>query len=365
MENENTILSENDKLALAFKAGASRLEAIIDNTDSCVNVENVINQFNAEENIFRFQHKSGRVYHLQQQLFAHSAGSTRYQIVWGLVTCSMNDTLYNLTNLRRHQWSDWLSDKSVGDERQQYFWFRFHGKRLWTEACSMIVNVYDDGHFTVEQTYDKDFIVNRLLDDTSHLANNIKQKDLKSDSNYISGNHKRKQMMEVVNSVMAIEGPAECIVKAFNPDVFKLTQKVAQDDTILFDEINVAKVTINFKAVLPAFEDRVAFSFNYKMTVNTQDYTAKCSETQEIDLYCQNAKFEVTQMYKGIMPFKLQFDLMPNKEKYTNSKWRDYQEMKLGDIGNVNPSTGKSFIQEFADGYLSMKPITDAVKGVC
>ena len=124
-------------------------------------------------------------------------------------------------------------------------------------------------------------------------------------------------------------------------------------------------MTISFKAVLPDFEDRVAFTFRYKMTVNTQDYTAKCSDTQVIDLYCQNAQFEVTQTYKGTTPFKLQFDLMHNKEKYTNSKWRDYQEMKLGDIGKANSSTGKSFIQEFTDGYLAMKPITDAIKSVC
>ena len=65
------------------------------------------------------------------------------------------------------------------------------------------------------------------------------------------------------------------------------------------------------------------------------------------------------------MPFTLKFNLMPNKEKYTNSKWRDYQTVKLSDIANVNIVTGKSFVQEFADGYLAMKPITDAVKGVC
>ena len=48
MENEN-ILTEEQKLAIAINAGATRLEGIIDNFDDCVNVENVVNQFNAEE----------------------------------------------------------------------------------------------------------------------------------------------------------------------------------------------------------------------------------------------------------------------------------------------------------------------------
>lgn len=364
MENENAILSENDKTVIAFNAGAARLEAIIENTDSCVNVENTVPSNNPDANVFKFQHKSGRVYNLTQRVYEHSAGSSRFKIVWGLVTCSMNDTLYNLTNLRRHNWTDWLTDDTIG-EKWQYGWFRFHGKRLWTDVCCMILDVNDDGTVSVQQTYISDAIVDRLLDDTKHLADHIKQKDLKSDSNYISGNHKRKQMMEVVNSVMAIEGPAECIVKAFNPDIFKLTQTVEQDNTILFDEINTAKVTVNLKAVLPAFEDRVAFSFLYKMTVNTQDYSAKCNYNQEIDLYCKNSQFEVKQLYKGTMPFMLQFDLIPNKEKYTQSRWNNHQSIKLSDIGNANSATGKSFIQEFADGYLAMKPITDAVESVC
>ena len=142
-------------------------------------------------------------------------------------------------------------------------------------------------------------------------------------------------------------------------------QKVEQDDTILFDEINVAKVTVNLDAVLPAYENRVAFNIKYKLIVNTKDYTTKCNENQDVYLYCKNAQFEVTQLYKGTMPFKLQFDLIPNKIKYTKSKWNDYQAMKLCDIGKANNDTGKSFIQEFADGYNAMKPITDAIKGVC
>lgn len=364
MENEN-ILTEEQKIAIAINTGATRLEAIIDNIDDCVNVENVVNQFNAEENIFRFQHKSGRVYHLKQQVYTHSAGSTRYQIIWGLVECSMNDTNYNLTNMRRHGWVDWLADKSITDERQQYFWFRFHGKRFGiVERCMMEIDVYDDGTTRVGNRYDADYI-NELLSDTAHLANNIKQKDLKSDANYISGNHKRKQMMEVVNSVMAIEGPAQSIVEAFDKEVFNILQTVENDSTVLFDEINLAKVVITCKAVLPAFDNRVAFNFRYKMTVNTQDYTAKCSDEQEVDLNCQNADFEVQKMYHGTMPFTIKFNLMPNKEKYTNSKWRDYVTCKLSEFKNVNAVTGKSFIQEFTEGYKAMKPIADAVQTVC
>jgi hypothetical protein len=365
MENENNILTEEQKVAIAINAGATQLESIIDNFDDCVNVENVVNQFNAEENIFKFQHKSGRVYRLQQQVYAHSAGSAHFQIIWGLVECSMNDTNYNLTNMRRHGWVDWLADKSITDERQQYFWFRFHGKRLSNAAaCMMEINVFDDGTTNVTCKYDKDYI-NEMLSDTGHLAENIKQKDLKSDANYISGNHKRKQMMEVVNSVMAIEGPAQCIVDAFDKEVFNITQTVEKDSTVLFDEVNLAKVVVTCKAVLPAFENRVAFNFRYKMTVNTQDYTAKCNDEQEVDLNCNNAQFEVQQIYHGTMPFVIKFDLMPNKEKYTQSKWRDYVTCKLSEFKNVNPSTGKSFIQEYTEGYKAMKPISDAVKTVC
>lgn len=365
MENENNILTEEQKLALAMKIGATRLENIIDNFDDCVIVENVVNQYNAEENIFRFQHKSGRVYRLQQQVYEHSAGNNRFKIIWGLVECTMNDTNYNLTNMRRHGWVDWLSDRSITDERQQYFWFRFHGKRFGiVERCMMNIEVYDDGSTYSEFKYDSDYI-SELLRDTQHLADNIKQKDLKSDANYISGNHKRKQMMEVVNSVMAIEGPAQCIVDAFDKEVFNITQTVEKDNTVLFDEVNLAKVVVTCKAVLPAFENRVAFNFRYKMTVNTQDYTAKCSEEQEIDLTCQNPMFEIQQIYKGAMPFTIQFNLMPNKEKYTQSKWRDYVTCKLSGLKNVNVATGKSFIQEYTDGYKAMKPISDAVKSVC
>lgn len=358
---ENTTLTENCKIALALKAGASRLEAIIDNLDDCVNVDSMVLTSDPNANVFKFQHRSGRVYNLTQRVYTHTG--QRYEIVWGLVTCTMNGTLYNLTNLRRHNWSDWLTDDTIG-EKWRYGWFRFHGKRLYTDACNMVVNVYDDGQVAVDRAYDGDSI-KRMLNDTAHLADHIKQKDLKADSNYISGNYKRKQMMEVVNSVMAIEGPAECIKKAFDTNIFKLVQTVEQDNTILFDEINTAKVTVMCKAVLPAYKDRTAFDFRYKLTVNTQDYTTKCNTNQDINLCVQNAEFEVQQVYKGSMPFTLKFNLVPNKEKYTQSKWRDYKSMKLGEIGNASASTGKSIIQEFADCYLAMKPITDAVKGVC
>lgn len=363
MENEIAILSENDKLALAFKAGASRLEAIINELDSCVIVENTVPNNDPNANVFKFQHKSGRVYVLTQRVYKHDANSNRFEIVWGLVTCSMHGTLYNLTNLRRHSWVDWLADDTIA-EKQQYHWFRFHGKRLWIDACNMRVDVYDDCRVSVNRSYCKDYI-DHLLTDTSRLADRIQQKDLKADANYISGNRKRTQMMEVVNSVMAIEGPAECIAKAFNADVFKLIQKVEPSDTILFDEVDIAEVAVNIKAVLPASEDLIAFSFKYKLTVNTQDYTTKCNENQEIELYNHATMFEVKQMYKGTMPFALKFNLTPNKEAYTKSNWRDYQTMKLSEISVATFVTGKSFVQEFADNYLAMKPITDAVKSVC
>lgn len=364
MENEISILSENDKLALAFKAGASRLEAIIEDTVTCVNVENTVPSNDPNSNVFKFQHESGRVYTLTQRVNKHDANSDRFEIVWGLVTCAMNDTLYNLTNLRRHRWSDWLTDDTI-PEKSQYHWFRFHGKRLWIDACSMIVDVYDDGRVSVNQSYIKDYIVDRLMHNTQHIADRIQQKDLKADANYISGNRKRKQMQEVVNSVMAIEGPAECIVKAFNSDVFKLIQAVEPSDTVLFDEVNIAKVTVNLSAVLPAFEDRIAFCFKYKINVNTQDYTTKCNENQEIALYCKNSLFDVKQMYKGTIPFTIQLDVTPNKEQYTGSRWRDYQSMKLSEISEPHHATRKSFIQEFADYYSAIQPITDAVKSVC
>ena len=364
MENEIATLSENDKIVLAFKAGARRLEAIIDDLDSCVNVENTVPADNPNANVFKFQHKSGRVYTLTQRVEKHNDNSDCYEIVWGLVTCSMNGTLYNLTNLRRHGWKDWLTDDTIA-EKQQYGWFRFHGKRLWNRDCIMIVSVYDSGNVFDDRPYNGDWINGCLLRDTAHLADHIQQKDLKSDSNYISGNRKRKQMHDVVNSVMAIEGPAECIAKAFDPNIFKLRQSVEQSSTVLFDEVNIAKVTVNLDVVLPAFEDRIAFSFTYQITVNTQDYTVKCNENQKINLYCKDAQFEVRQMFKGTMPFKLQFDMTPNREKYTNSSWRDYQLMPLSDISNPHHATGKSFIQEFVDNYSAMKPIVDAVKGVC
>lgn len=364
MENEISILSENDKRARAFEAGASRLKAIIEETDSCVIVENTVPANDPNANVFKFQHKSGRVYTLTQRVYNREANSIRFEIVWGLVTCSMNDTLYNLTNLRRHKWSDWLTDDTIA-EKQQYSWFRFHGKRLWIDACNMFVDVYDDGRVSVIQSYISTYILDSLLTDTKHLADRIQQKDLKADSNYISGNRKRKQMQEVVNSVIAIEGPAKCIAKAFDSDVFKLIQIIVPADTILFDAVNIAEVTVNIKAVLPAFEDRVAFFFKYKMTVNTQDYTTKCDENQEINLCCQDATFKVDQMYKGTMPFKIQFDLTPNKETYTHSFWRENQTLKLSEISNANSATGKSFIQEFADNYRGMEPIVAAVKSVC
>jgi len=364
MENEIATLTENDKIALAFKAGASRLEDIINEIDDCVNVENTVPSNDPNANVFKFQHKSGRVYNLTQRVVKHDDNSNCYEIVWGLVTCSMNGVLYNLTNLRRHNWNDWLTDDTIA-EKQQYGWFRFHGKRLWNRDCTMVVSVYDDGKVFDDRPYTSDWIDGCLLNDTKHLADRIQQRDLKADSDYISGNRKRKQMHEVVNSVMAIEGPAECIAKAFDSDIFKLIQTVEHDNTVLFDEVNIASVTVNLKAILPAFEDRIAFSFTYQITINTQDYTTKCYENQKIDLYCKDSRFEVRQMFKGTMPFKLQFDMTPNREKYTNSSWRDYQPMPLSCISNPHHATGKSFVQEFADNYSAMKPIVDAVKGVC
>jgi hypothetical protein len=364
MENEIATLSENDKIVLAFKAGASCLEDIINEIDGCVNVENTVPDNDPNANVFKFQHKSGRVYNLTQRVVKHDDNSNCYEIVWGLVTCSMNGVLYNLTNLRRHNWNDWLTDDTIA-EKQQYGWFRFHGKRLWNRDCTMVVSVYDDGKVFDDRPYTSDWIDGCLLNDTKHLADRIQQRDLKADSDYISGNRKRKQMHEVVNSVMAIEGPAECIAKAFDSNIFKLIQTVEHDNTVLFDEVNIASVTVNLKAILPAFEDRIAFSFTYQITINTQDYTTKCYENQKIDLYCKDSRFEVRQMFKGTMPFKLQFDMTPNREKYTNSSWRDYQPMPLSCISNPHHATGKSFVQEFADNYSAMKPIVDAVKGVC
>ena len=364
MENEIATLSENDKIVLAFKAGARRLEAIIDEIDGCVNVENTVPNNDPNANVFKFQHKSGRVYNLTQRVVKHDDNSNCYEIVWGLVTCSMNGVLYNLTNLRRHSWEDWLTDDTI-NEKSRYSWFRFHGKRLWNRDCTMTVSVYDDGKVFDDRQYNSDWINDCLLRDTSHLADHIQQKDLKSDSNYISGNHKRKQMHEVVNSVMAIEGPAECIAKAFDPNIFKLIQTVEQKNTILFDEVNIASVTVNLTAVLPAFEDRPAFSFTYQITINTQDYTTKCYENQKIDLFCKDSLFEVQQMFKGTIPFAIKLDMIPNKEKYTNSKWRDYQIMQLSELSNPHHATGKSIIQEFADNCSALKLIGEAVKSVC
>ena len=364
MENEIATLSENDKIVLAFKAGASCLESIIDDLDSCVNVENTVPADNPNANVFKFQHQSGRVYTLTQRVEKHNDNSDCYEIVWGLVTCSMNDTLYNLTNLRRHGWKDWLTDDTI-DEKSRYSWFRFHGKRLWNRDCVMVVSVYNDGNVFDDRPYNGDWINDCLLRDTQHLADRIQQKDLKADSDYISGNRKRKQMQEVVNSVMAIEGPAECIAKAFDPNIFKLIQSVEQSKTILFDEVNIATVTVNLAAVLPAFEDRYAFSFTYQITINTHDYTTKCYENQKIDLYCKDSLFEVQQMFKGTIPFAIKLNMIPNKEKYTNSTWRDYQTMKLREISNPHHATGKSIIQEFADNCSAIKLINDAVKSVC
>ena len=364
MENEIATLSENDKIVLAFKAGARRLEAIINELDSCVNVENTVPADNPNANVFKFQHKSGRVYTLTQRVETHNDNSNCYEIVWGLVTCSMNGTLYNLTNLRRHGWKDWLTDDTI-DEKMRYSWFRFHGKRLWNRDCVMVVSVYNDGNVFDDRPYNSDWINDCLLDNTKHLADRIQQKDLKADADYISGNRKRKQMQEVVNKVTALEGPAECITKAFDSNIFQLRQTVDPGYTTLFDEVDIAKVTVNLAAVLPAFEDRIAFSFTYQITVNTQDYTVKCNENQKIDLYCKDSRFEVRQMFKGTMPFKLQFDMTPNREKYTDSTWRDNQPMPLSCISDPHHATGKSFIQEFADNYSAMKPIVDAVKGVC
>ena len=118
MENEIAILSENDKLARAFEAGASRIEAIIEETDSCVIVENTVPANDPNANVFKFQHKSGRVYTLTQRVYnMHDANPVRFEIVWGLVTCSMNGTLYNLTNLRRHSWVDWLTDDTIPERK--------------------------------------------------------------------------------------------------------------------------------------------------------------------------------------------------------------------------------------------------------
>ena len=364
MENEIATLSENDKIVLAFKAGASRLEDIINEIDGCVNVENTVPTDNPNANVFKFQHKSSRVYNLTQRVVKHDDNSNCYEIVWGLVTCSMNGVLYNLTNLRRHNWEDWLTDDTIA-EKQQYSWFRFHGKRLWNRDCTMAVSVYDDGKVFDDRPYNCDWINDCLLNDTTHLADRIQQRDLKADSDYISGNRKRKQMHEVVNSVMAIEGPAECIAKAFDPNIFKLIQTVEQKNTILFDEVNIATVTVNLAAVLPAFEDRPAFSFTYQITINTQDYTTKCYENQKIDLYCKDSLFEVQQMFKGTIHFAIKLNMIPNKEKYTNSTWRDNQTMKLREISNPHHATGKSIIQEFADNCSAIKLINEAVKSVC
>ena len=362
MENEIATLSENDKLVLAFNAGASRLEAIFSDLDSCVIIENTVPDNDPNANVFKFQHQSGRVYTLTQRVDRHY--DDVYSLVWVLVTCSMNGALYNLTNLRRHDWSDFLTDDTI-NEKMQYSWFRFHGKRLHTSACCMEVNVYDDGKVSVERRYDSNVFVERLLDNTKHLANHIQQKDLKADADYISGNHKRKQMQEVVNKVMAFEGPAECVAKAFDSNIFQLRQTVDPGYTTLFDEVDIAKVTVELAAVLPSFENRVAFSFKYKLTVNTQDMSTKCDENQAIELYCKDSLFEVRQLFKGTIPFAIKLNMTPNKEIYTSSTWRDNQVMKLGEISYANRTTGKSFIQEYSDNYSALRRVIDAVKSVC
>ena len=98
---------------------------------------------------------------------------------------------------------------------------------------------------------------------------------------------------------------------------------------------------------------------------NTQDYTTMCYENQKIDLYCKDSLFEVRQMFKGTIPFAIKLDMIPNKEKYTNSKWRDYQIMKLSELSNPHHATGKSIIQEFTDNCSAIKLINEAVKSVC
>ena len=123
-------------------------------------------------------------------------------------------------------------------------------------------------------------------------------------------------------------------------------------------------MTVELAAVLPSFEDRVAFSFKYTLTVNTQNMSTKCDENQAIDLTCRNSQLEVEQMYKG-SPFIIKKDMTPNKEIYTNSTWRDNQLMKLSEISYANRATGKSFIQEYADNYAALQRVIEAVKRVC
>ena len=93
MENEIAILSENDKLALAFKSGASRIEAIISRYADCVIVENTVPDNDPNSNVFKFQHKSGRVYTLTQRVDKRSDNPNYYEVVWGLVTCSLHGVL--------------------------------------------------------------------------------------------------------------------------------------------------------------------------------------------------------------------------------------------------------------------------------
>ncbi|MCZ0950771.1 hypothetical protein N7T98_25675, partial [Pseudomonas syringae pv. tomato] len=137
------------------------------------------------------------------------------------------------------------------------------------------------------------------------------------------------------------------------------------DTIVLFDGIDTARVKVQFKALLPAFENLIGFSFTYEMTVNTRDYTTKCDDAQVIDFYCNNAQLVVNQMYKGTTPFRLQFDLLLGMAEHTYRSYCNHVGMKLCDISKADPSTGKSFIQTFTDNYRKMLLAIDAIKSVC
>lgn len=357
-------MTENKRMYLAYLAGFKSLQSIIESKDFrnlCVVTKKEISQDNPDDNVFVIQHKSGRIITLVQRVTNNDI--KKMEISWILLNCKVNNENINLTNLRRHHWSDCLVIDNIS-VKKKHEWFRFNGKKHYhSEHVSMLLTVNDDSTVDVHKSYNK-YGISTLLSDIKHIMVNLKQPIYKDSNKVLSYKLNRKQTLETIKNVLYIESLDNMFYKIFDSSIFAISICFSDSDVAIFDELNYAKVDLIVVVKVPFLNTQTAvFHVVYSVNINLTDYSVLCDENQDIKLVILNTMYKFNNDYHSF-PYTVSVDLLPNQLQYTGDKNRDVIYTTLSNITKPNQSTGKSVIEEFVSNYHSLLNLKQSMQSL-
>lgn len=356
-------MTENKRIYLAYLAGFNSLQSIIETKDFCkvcVVTKKEISQDNPDDNVFIIQHKSGYVITLVQRVTKNDIKNM--EISWILLNCKVNNENINLTNLRRHQWSDYLVIDNI-PEKKKYEWFRFNGKKYNSTLIRMHLTVNDDSTVDVHQSYSKYGIRDMLLD-IKHIIVNLKQPIYKNNNKVLSYTLNRKQMIETIKSVLYIENLDNMFYKIFDSSIFSISSHFDDSDVAIFDELNYAKVDLTVVVKVPSLNAQlVFFHVAYSVNINLIDYSVSFDENQAIKFIILNMMYRFNSDYQSF-PYTVSVSLLNNQQHYTGDKNCYTFNTTLNDVTKPNQHTGKSVIEEFVSNYHSVIKLKQSMQSL-